>query len=276
MLIDVHVHIISHLTPDGCLLTVDDLLRELDRHRIDKAVVLPLENPEAFSRPTTTWEAIEVCRPHFDRLIPFCIVDPRVNENTPETDFVAYITPYLEAGCKGFGEHKVSLYIDDPRSLSIYRACGELAIPILIHFDDDLNMDEPGLPRFEKVLRQFPQTVFIGHGPAWWANMSGEVDLNVTYPEGKLAPGGAVQRLLGEYDNIYGDLSARSAHNALTRDLEHAREFLHGYSKKLLFGTDLFTRGQELPIVAFLREFGLESDDWENISHANLETLLGP
>jgi len=63
-------------------------------------------------------------------------------------------------------------------------------------------------------------------------------------------------------------------YNALARDLDHAGEFLHRYSERLLFGTDLLTRGQELPIVAFLRDFGLEGEDWENISHANAERLL--
>jgi predicted TIM-barrel fold metal-dependent hydrolase len=51
-------------------------------------------------------------------------------------------------------------------------------------------------------------------------------------------PGGYTDRLLSDYPNIYGDLSAGSGLNALTRDEEHAREFLIRHQDKLLFGSD--------------------------------------
>lgn len=273
MLIDFHAHLTPNVTPQGFQLTVEQLLAEMDSHGIDRAAVLPLESPEVGWPPVTTWEVLHDCQGHLDRLIPFCVVDPRVARMT-RGDFKRFITPYVEAGCKGFGEHLPGVAVDDPRSMGIYAVCGELGLAVVFDFDIDYNMDDPGLPRFEKVVQRLPETIFIGHGPAWWANISAEPSLEITYPEGKIVPGGAVPHLLSKYENVYADLSARSGYNALARDLAHARGFLHQHSGKLLFGTDVLMRGQQLPIVAFLREFGLEAGDWENISHANAERLL--
>ena len=55
-------------------------------------------------------------------------------------------------------------------------------------------MDAPGLPGLEKALKEFPDTQFIGHGPGWWASISGDVtqaDL-ARYPDGTVTPGGAI------------------------------------------------------------------------------------
>jgi hypothetical protein len=45
-------------------------------------------------------------------------------------------------------------------------------------------------------------------------------------------------RYLSDYPNMYGDLSAGSGLNALTRDEDHAREFIQRHQDKLLFGGD--------------------------------------
>jgi predicted TIM-barrel fold metal-dependent hydrolase len=51
-------------------------------------------------------------------------------------------------------------------------------------------------------------------------------------------PGGLTDRLLGEHPNLYADLSAGSGLNALTRDEEFTRGFLHRHQDKVLFGSD--------------------------------------
>jgi hypothetical protein len=45
-------------------------------------------------------------------------------------------------------------------------------------------------------------------------------------------------RLLSDYPNVYGDLSANSGRNALARDPEFAAEFLRRHRAKLMFGSD--------------------------------------
>jgi predicted TIM-barrel fold metal-dependent hydrolase len=58
------------------------------------------------------------------------------------------------------------------------------------------------------------------------------------YPKGPVTPGGITDRLLSDYENIYGDLSAGSGLNALLRDEEHAKAFLKRHQNKLLYGSD--------------------------------------
>ncbi|MGH2370665.1 MAG: hypothetical protein ACRDI2_21010, partial [Chloroflexota bacterium] len=70
-------------------------------------------------------------------------------------------------------EHKVRLPIDVPESQAIYRLCGELGLPVLLHFEyRNYNYN---VEAFEQVLRAHPATVFIGHAQAWWANVSAAV-----------------------------------------------------------------------------------------------------
>ncbi len=58
------------------------------------------------------------------------------------------------------------------------------------------------------------------------------------YPKGTVTPGGLTDRYLSDYPNMYGDLSAGSGLNALTRDEAHAREFLQRHQDKLMYGSD--------------------------------------
>ena len=114
----------------------------------------------------------------------------------------------------------------------------------------------PGLPGLEKALREHPQTTFIGHGPGWWASIAGDItkaDL-AGYPEGKVAPGGAIDRLMDAYPNLYGDLSAGSGAGALKRDPEFAKAFLARRADRLMFGTDYLAPKQPVPQFDVLKE----------------------
>ncbi len=275
MLFDCH----THITPSSArgvpyVYPPEVLLREMDGWGIEKAVVLPLESPEGFHAPLPTWYVLEECRRQPDRLVPFCVIDPRLERGDPERDYPQIIEAYLEAGCAGFGEFKPGTAVDDPRSKIIYGACGDLSAACLIHFDNLHNVDELGLPKFEALLEEFPGTVFIAHGPGWWREISADVRWEDGYPDRPMKEGGRVGQLLAKYPNLYGDLSAGSGFNALNRDREHAREFLQAHWRQLLFGTDLLGPGQDAPIVALLGELGLSEEQYQAIGHGNLEALL--
>jgi predicted TIM-barrel fold metal-dependent hydrolase len=60
----------------------------------------------------------------------------------------------------------------------------------------------------------------------------------VLYPKGPVTPGGLTDRYLVDYPNLFGDLSAGSGLNALTRDEEFTRGFLERHQSKLLYGSD--------------------------------------
>lgn len=268
-MIDFHTHLgeISYPNPRRRPLTPEQLVDTMNRLGIDMSVLLPLDSPEAAGAYFTTFDALEASRKYPERLIPFCCVDPR------RDSLEAQIKGYVAMGCKGFGEHKVGLYIDDERCKKVYNICGEMNLPVLMHLDPGLNIDEPGLPRLENLLKEIG-TIFIMHGPGWWTEISEGNQERGGYPKGKIQPGGRVDILLQEYPNLYADLSAGSAHNALTRDPEYTPGFLERNWGKLLFATDYLETGQDLPIVKFMKELDMEKSKVHAIAKGNAMRLL--
>src|SRR5437762_1645277 len=74
--IDIHTHVGTFYW--GKELTADELVRMMDRHDVEKAVVLPLVSPESTPYLQTSEQALAAAKAHPDRLIPFCALDPRV------------------------------------------------------------------------------------------------------------------------------------------------------------------------------------------------------
>lgn len=270
-MIDFHVHLGNLYFPrhNTRPLGIDQLIDTMNRLGIGMSVLLPLDNPEAAGAYFTTFEALDAWDKYPERIIPFCCVDPR-RERVEES-----IDVFVEMGCKGFGEHKVGLAIDDERSKKIYKKCGEVGLSVLMHLDPGLNIDEAGLPRLEALLKEMPETVFIMHGPGWWTEISGGNEARGGYPKGKIKPGGRVDILLQEYPNLYSDLSAGSAHNALTRDPDYTPGFLERNWKKLLFATDYLHAGQDLPIVDFIKELDMDESIVYAMKQGNAMELLG-
>jgi predicted TIM-barrel fold metal-dependent hydrolase len=246
-LIDFHTHLTHGLAAQELgAITAPDLLHWMDAHDIGQAVVLPLVSPEAFWYPITSEHVLTATAPHRDRLIPFCAIDPRtLGTHLPtHQEVVDLLKRYIDAGAKGVGEHKPQLAIDDPLSMRLYEACAEVRLPVLFHLDNFANMDLPGLPGLARVLTEFPDLVMIAHGKGWWASIAGGVrqaDLQVGFPRGPVAPGGAVDALLTAHKNLYADLSSSGAH-ALLRDKEFGAKFLERWSDRLLFGTDYYLK----------------------------------
>ena len=178
--IDIHTHIGTFYW--GKELTADELVRMMDRHDVEKAVVLPLVSPESSPYPQTSEAALAAYKKHPDRLIPFCAVDPRVSTTNPNRyghvagvkGLMEILKRYQDAGAKGFGEHKVGLPFDHPQMMALYEACAKLYLPILFHLDDIRSFDTPGLPRLEHALKEFPSLPFIGHAAGFWASISGD------------------------------------------------------------------------------------------------------
>ena len=276
-MIDIHTHIgrIDFRKP----LRPYQLLKFMDKNEIEKAVVLPIENPEETYYYVTTDEVLRACKRHSDRLIPFCNVDPRRGNSNISTDFYKIIREYKERGCKGFGEALSGLWIDDIRSQKIYEACGKLRMPIIIHLDGLRNLDNKGLPKLEKMLNKFPKTIFVGHAQHFWAEISADVKKKdfVSYPKGKIKKG-ALDKLFSKYHNLYGDLSAGSGYNALFRDRDFTYPFLERNQNKLLFGTDYLSPEQKCPQIEFLKEAKenglIKKFVFEKIAFKNARKLL--
>lgn len=273
--VDVHTHL-GQTWNSTQILSAEELLRWMDAHDIAQAVVLPLVSPESSSYPLTTDFVLAETRPHRDRLIPFCSVDPRTSYNGGHKGLVAMLSRYIEAGAKGFGEHKPGVKIDDPRNLALYQACAEVKLPVLFHLDNQRNMDAPGLPGLAKVLESVPGTAFIGHGPGWWASIGGGVsqaDLG-GYPRGEVSPGGAIDALMDKYPNLYGDLSAGSGAGAISRDLKFGREFLIRRADRVMFGTDFLSPGQDVPQFELFDKLDLPEEVRAKVSRETARKLL--
>ncbi|RLI37526.1 amidohydrolase [Candidatus Bathyarchaeota archaeon] len=253
--------------------TPEVLIKFLDDLGVDKAILLPTYSWDIKNKLPTE-RVIDICNEYPDRLLPFCVVEVR------EEGLENKLIKYRDMGCLGVGEHTSKIEIDHKLNRRLYRACGRLELPILIHMaispsDEYGALDTPELEGLERVLEEFSDVDFIMHGPGWWRAISARIeDPMEPYPTGKIEEPGRVVELLEDYDNVYGDLSARSGYNALSRDLEFARTFLRRFNRKLLYGTDMecFFR-PEHSLMALLDE-NLTEGERENIYYKNVKKLL--
>jgi predicted TIM-barrel fold metal-dependent hydrolase len=161
-----------------------------------------------------------------------------------KADAEQVLTRAVKAGAQGFGEMKFHVAADGPELRRAYALAADLGVPILVHFQEVDHFPNEGTwatgfaQTFATVLTAFPRTTFIGHADAFWANLSADYHDEAAYPTGAIRRGGVTDRWLGEHPNLFGDISANSGNNALSRDPEFTADFLKRHQDKLLFGSD--------------------------------------
>jgi len=149
----------------------------------------------------------------------------------------AEIEKYLKLGAPIIGESKFGVECDSVEMQNIYQLAERYNVPILMHWE--YNMYNRGFERFYRMLEEFPKVNFIGHSQTWWANMDKNYsNQNDLYPKTPVTPGGLTDRLLRDYPNMYGDVSAPSGLNAILRDEDQMRGFIERHQDKLVFGSD--------------------------------------
>lgn len=158
------------------------------------------------------------------------------NEVVDLPDAIESIRPFLKAGALGIGEQKFSVEVDSPPIEAIAELAMEFKVPVLLHFQH--GMYNQGIERFHKILEKYPTVNFIGHAQTWWGNIDKDHKQAVMYPVTPVTSGGISDRLLTDYPNMFGDLSAGSGLNSMIRDENHARGFLDRHQDKLVFGSD--------------------------------------
>ncbi len=149
----------------------------------------------------------------------------------------------LRAGAVSIGEMKFHVALDSAEMKRVYDIAAEMKAPVMMHIQTFPHFagEKPyntGYPQFDKVLRAHPRTMFIGHGDLFWAHISADVPSDRGYPDGPVKRGGLTDRWLGDFPNLYADMSANSGNNALSRDTSFTRDFVVRHKKKLLFGSD--------------------------------------
>ncbi len=148
----------------------------------------------------------------------------------------AELEKWLKRGASGIGEQKFGVECDGPEMRLVYDIAREFGVPVLLHFQHGTY--NHGFERFHKILEAYPTVTFFGHAQTFWGNIDAKHEATVLYPKGPVTPGGLTDRYLADYPNLYGDLSAGSALNAMTRDLEHAAAFLLRHQGKLCYASD--------------------------------------
>jgi len=143
---------------------------------------------------------------------------------------------YLRKGACGIGEQKFPVDCDSTAIELVAQIAGHFHVPVLLHFQH--NKYNTNYLRFHKILEKYPKVNFIGHAQTFWGNIDKDHVQETLYPKSRVVPGGYTDKLLSDYPNMYGDLSAGSGLNALRRDEDHARAFLLRHRKKLMYGSD--------------------------------------
>ena len=159
-------------------------------------------------------------------------------------DVEQVLTQAVKDGAQGYGEMKFHVAADGPEFRRIYALAADLGVPILIHFQEVDHFPNEGTwatgyaKTFDGILKAYPKTTFIGHADAFWANVSADYHNEAAYPSGPIVRGGLTDKWLGDYPNLFADMSANSGNNAMSRDAEFTADFLKRHQDKLLFGSD--------------------------------------
>ncbi len=285
MIIDAHNH------PDWHGYNLDRFLENMARYNIDKTWLLSWEAPTDECEPS-----YNSCCPPGDGIngpIPFSKCLSYV-ERAPDKFILGYapdprkpgaidqLVAAIEIyGVRIYGELKLRMMYDNPDALRMFRFCGQKGLPVTVHidygFDTGLKYPRPdwwyggGIEAFERAIRVCPQTIFLGHGPGFWAHISGDDQFDkILYPIGKVLPGGKVIDMLRTYENLYCDLSAKSGYNALKRDPRFAKDFLLEFQDRILYARDYFDNIHQ----EFLNSLGLPEDVVTKIYSGNALRLV--
>lgn len=285
MIIDAHNH------PDWYGHNAEKFIQNMDEYGIGQTWLLSWECPQDEYAPhyiAVTPEVgphgpipfakcLQYARQYPDRFVLGYCPDPRRPEAIDRLK--SAVATY---GVKVCGELKLRMMYDDPDAIRMFHYCGEAGLPVTLHFDYEFptGADYPrpnywyggDIGVLRRILTRCPETIFLGHAPGFWAHLSGDDQYDKTpYPTGPILPGGIVPQLMEEFPNLYCDLSAGSAHNALSRDKAFSKQFLTEYQDRVLYARDYFDNiHQEL-----FNSLDLPASVLEKIYYKNAQRLVG-
>jgi predicted TIM-barrel fold metal-dependent hydrolase len=257
--IDFHQHVDDHLNASSGKLDFapDQLIALMDAANVRTLVILTGPRGEDLSRLVAA-----LVKPYPGRFVVFTQVDwARADEPDFGARQAAALRDSVARGARGLKVLKdLGLYhrdktgrllaIDDPRFDPIWRAAGELHIPVAIHSGDpeafflaadgnneryeelwahrEWSFAAPGTPSLrallearDRVFVRHPETTFVAlHAGGWPENLD------------------YASELLARHPNVYVDLGAREAE--LGRQPRRARRFFLEHADRILFGTDFW------------------------------------
>lgn len=293
MIIDCHAHVVAFpVVKNTCYkrpwMSMEEQIALMDSKGVDKAVILPLSCSEFSAYGQNFGEIQYICKKYPGRFIPFCNIDPRLPKRpdlVTVDDFVFHLQDFKELGAKGIGELIVRMPWNEPRMLKMLEAAEIVGLPITFHtITPDANsygvLDYPGLELLEGVLEKFPKLKFFGHSQAFWSEIGGGLTLAEKngYPKGKVKKGGAIPRLMREYPNLYGDISAGSGLNALQRDPAFGWNFIEEFQDRLFLGLDYCSPVNNMQHIEWLtkakKDKNINRTVYEKIMWKNINEVL--
>jgi predicted TIM-barrel fold metal-dependent hydrolase len=284
----------AHNHPNWHGMDVDRHVANMDTHGIARTWLLSWEIPagelevvphyqavlDPRQRGLTLSMIIDALKQYPGRFIGGWAPDPR--ERSARDKLTAAVAIH---GIQVYGELKCRMHYDNPDAIAMFHHCAALRLPVVFHLEAPecrLRQQCRG-PRewpewyggditvVDRMCRLCPQTTFIGHGPGFWREISGGAARNSqVYPDGPVRPGSRLIKLLRKHANLYCDLSAGSGCNALTRDAEHAGNFIRTFQDRILFGRDAF----DDRLHKTLQALRLDKPITEKILFRNAEKLL--
>ena len=255
--VDFHQHVNSRVGDEGLAFVADKLLALMDATNVATLVILTGPRGKDLERLVDT-----LVKPHPDRFVVFTMIDwSDIDHRSFGKKAAAQLRADVARGARGLKVLKeLGLYlrdedgrllaIDDPRFDPIWKACGDLGIPVAIHSGDpeaffdpvdahneryeelkehpDWSFADPEFPRLQallaardRVIARHPRTTFVALHVGGWPE-------NLDY----------VSRLLSEHPNVFVELGARQAE--LGRQPRRARQLFVEYPDRILFGTDFW------------------------------------
>jgi predicted TIM-barrel fold metal-dependent hydrolase len=167
--------------------------------------------------------------------------------------------------------------VDDPRLDPVWKRCGELGIPVLIHTADPAPFWQPKDATNERLLElnERPERWWAGRdAPPWEQLIAEQTNLFRRHPGTRFIAAhlmwmgndlGRLGRLLDELPNVSTEIGAVLAE--LGRQPRAAREFFVRYQDRILFGKDSWN-ASEYPYYFRVLETADEYFDYYRRRHA--------
>ena len=282
--IDLHLHLTPFQIPKLGklnLASAKNMLPHLEELGIEKGVLMSSGEKGLPFGTNKTNKAI--CDKFPGRYYWMCSVSPKGKE--PVYDRLAR---YKKEGAIGIGELTYNHKLTDPFLQEVFAAAEKLDMPITMHMSPEEGfsygvVDDPGLPMLEAVLQKYPKLKILGHSQTFWIEMSADAPADKegrnSWGKGPVVPGGRVPELFGKYPNLYGDLSANSAGQAIMRDEAFGLAFLEKYADRLFFATDMVNTDMVFPLGSWLdtklASGQLSQEAYNQICFENAQRVFG-
>lgn len=283
--IDLHMHVMTtwNIPKIGKfeISSPERMIAHMDELGIAKAVLMSSgEKKTPLGKNKTNRK---ICEKYPDRFAWMCTVDP-----VDEATVYDRLANYKKQGAIGVGEFTINKPLDDSFLQAVFAAAEKLELPVTIHMSPEVGysygvVDEPRLPLLEGVLKKYPKLKILGHSQTFWIEMSADApddkEGRNSWGKGPIEKPGRVPELFAKYENLYGDLSANSAGEAIMRDPAFGLQFLETYADRLFFATDMVNSDMVFPLGAWLdkqvEEGKLSRDTYEKICWKNAQRVFG-